>query len=87
MKGQKNWLLLRYSELGAGCSKDGLGQDVPATRKRSLVKSQQSLGMKEKEATSSTSSSFKIQNPKFIITTLLLRVPSRPLRLCGKYFF
>ena len=23
-----------FSELGAGCSKDGLGQDVPATMKR-----------------------------------------------------
>jgi hypothetical protein len=25
---------LAFAELGAGCSKDGLGQDVPATRKR-----------------------------------------------------
>jgi hypothetical protein len=26
--------LFGFSELGAGCSKDGLGQDVPATMKR-----------------------------------------------------
>jgi hypothetical protein len=39
---------LAFAELGAGCSKDGLGQDVPATVKRSLVNGQQSLGKKMK---------------------------------------
>jgi hypothetical protein len=34
-----------FSELGAGRSKDGLGQDVPATMKRSLVSSHRGRGI------------------------------------------
>jgi hypothetical protein len=37
--GNRRGRVFGCAELGAGCSKDGLGQDVPATMKRSPIAS------------------------------------------------